>query len=360
MIEAIGKLLEDKFLSDVHIKSGSEVWKRASGDMTRLEELQANDENILDLLTAINAKFKGVDLHAHLKSIATAEKEGDDFSGELSGQRLRGNLSLTDNEKLMVVLRKLSTDIPSLDDLGLPDNYKILIGRANGLCLVTGATGSGKSTTLASTLQYKADTEPGHILTIEDPVEYVLKTKMSLVNQKQVGRDTITFGAGMRSSLRQDPDVVMFGEIRDYETMKTAMDMAETGHLVFGTLHTNGAVSTIERCMSFFPPEEKELARNALANTLVFVISQVLVRKMQEGGGRVMAYEMLINTMSTRQNIAEGKLNQIISTMETGSTEGQVLLHKMLAKYVKEGVVSREDALRAANNPERLKKELKL
>lgn len=356
--------INTKHLSDIHLNEGENIKARINGDVLTINsDCNTRYEAFSKLLSALDMRFAGNDPREMLDErgeSTSGERDGIDFAAFINKVRMRCNLSLSNGRKLYLVMRRLNSVIPELDSLGLPAIYKDLILRGGGgLCLVTGATGSGKSTTLASSLNYINKTLPLHILSLEDPVEYVIKGDKCLVNQKEVGGDVAAYIGGMRSSLRQDPDIVMIGEIRDLTTMRAAMTLAQTGHTVFGTMHTNGAISTIERCISFYPTEEKDLARFELSGVLNLVLSQVLVKR-KDGDGRVMAYEFMIKTSGIRQNIEKGQPHLIKNAMETGSTEGHVLMHQILAKYVKQGVITPQEALSATNDYDRLKKELSL
>lgn len=360
LYETITELTSDNNVSDLHIKSSLKTRIRISGDIV-ISDIKPSEIDITNFMHFVDQRTKERDLHEIIYDIeekSKGELSGYDFACFVNDVRFRGNLSHSDGRKLYLVLRKLNSTIPALDSLNLPPIYKNLISKSNGLCLITGATGSGKSTTLASTLDFIIHNYDKHILTIEDPVEYVLKEGKSSVTQKEVGFDVPSFGAGMRASLRQDPDIVMLGEIRDVVTMKTAMSLSETGHLVFGTLHTNGAVSTVDRCVSFFDPSEKELARHTLGNVLNFVMSQSLAKR-KDGMGRVLAYELMVKTTGIKQSIVDAKNNHIYGAMETGSQDGQVLMHKVLHKYFLDGVITKEEALAAANNYDKMKEILK-
>lgn len=362
LYEIISDLADkDKGFSDIHIKSGFPSRSRINGDILKLDFKSPSDSDITGLMYTIDDRMKEKNLHTELDTIETKSAGktcGYNFSCSINSIRYRGNLSHSNGRKLYLVLRRLSDKIPQLEALGLPTIYKQLITKSNGLCLITGATGSGKSTTLASTLDYIIQNYDKHIETIEDPVEYVLKESRSMVSQKEVGTDVPSFEAAMRDALRQDPDIVMLGEIRDAITMRTAMSMAETGHLVFGTLHTNGAVSTVERCVSFFEAAEKDLARNTLGTVLNFVLSQSLAKR-KDGTGRIMAYELMVKTTGIKQNIMDNKTNLISASMETGSTDGQVMMSSILIDYINRGLITKEEALSATNNYDKLKEKLR-
>lgn len=219
-----------------------------------------------------------------------------------------------------------------------------------GLVLVTGPTGSGKSTTLAAMIDYVNDTKPNHILTIEDPIEFVHESKKSLINQREVHRDTLGFSQALRSALREDPDVILLGEMRDLETIRLALTAAETGHLVFGTLHTSSAAKTVDRIVDVFPGEEKEMVRSMLSESLRAVISQTLLKR--TGGGRIAAHEIMIGTPAIRNLIREGKIAQMYSTIQTGQSQGMQTLDQNLQDLMTQGFITKEEARYRAVNKE--------
>jgi twitching motility protein PilT len=225
-----------------------------------------------------------------------------------------------------------------------------MISVPRGLILVTGPTGSGKSTTLAAMVDYKNKTEYGHILTIEDPIEFVHESYRCLINQREVHRDTLGFNEALRSALREDPDIILVGEMRDLETIRLALTAAETGHLVFGTLHTSSAPKTIDRIIDVFPAGEKSLVRSMLSESLQAVVSQALLKK--SGGGRIAAWEIMIGTPAIRNLIREDKVAQMYSAVQTGSAHGMQTLDQHLAQLVKAGIVSRQEAMTKAKSPE--------
>ena len=221
-----------------------------------------------------------------------------------------------------------------------------------GLVLVTGPTGSGKSTTLAGMVNHCNDNRPDHIITIEDPIEFVHESKRCLVNQREVHRDTLGFSEALRSALREDPDVILVGEMRDLETIRLALTAAETGHLVFGTLHTSSAAKTIDRIVDVFPGEEKDMVRSMLSESLRAVISQTLLKK--NGGGRIAAHEIMIGTPAIRNLIREGKIAQMYSSIQTGGSQGMQTLDQCLTELVAKGQVSKEEARYKAQNKDAL------
>ena len=247
-----------------------------------------------------------------------------------------------------MVLRYITADMPRLDDLGLPEILKDLMMLKRGLILMVGATGSGKSTTIASMINYRNENSSDHIITIEDPIEFVHESKRSLVNQREVHRDTLGFSEALRSALREDPDVVLVGEMRDLETIRLALTAAETGHLVFGTLHTSSAAKTIDRIVDVFPSAEKEMVRTMLSESLRAAISQSLLKRI--GGGRVAAHEIMIGTPAIRNLIREGKIAQMYSAIQTGQKDGMQTLDQCLTELLQKGIVTKEEARFRAQN----------
>src|SRR4029434_8735628 len=247
------------------------------------------------------------------------------------------------------VFRNIPSAILTLDDLAAPKVFKDLCMLPRGLVLVTGPTGSGKSTTLAGMIDYVNVNRPDHIITIEDPIEFVHESKRSLVNQREVHRDTLGFSEALRSALREDPDVVLVGEMRDLETIRLALTAAETGHLVFGTLHTSSAAKTVDRIVDVFPAAEKEMVRSMLSESLRAVISQTLL-KTKDGTGRVAAHEIMIGTPAIRNLIRENKIAQMYSSIQTGQSYGMQTLDQNLQELVKRNVVASPEARVKAMN----------
>ncbi len=273
-----------------------------------------------------------------------------DFSFELPKlARFRVN-AFTQSRGSGGVFRTIPTRIQSLEDLGCPKVFRDMISVPRGLILVTGPTGSGKSTTLAAMIDFKNKTEYGHILTIEDPIEFVHESNRSLINQREVHRDTLGFNEALRSALREDPDVILVGEMRDLETIRLALTAAETGHLVFATLHTSSAPKTIDRIIDVFPAGEKALVRSMLSESLQAVVSQLLLKKI--GGGRIASWEIMVGTPAIRNLIREDKVAQMYSAIQTGSAYGMQTMDQTLLHMLKAGWISRQDAVAKAKNPE--------
>ncbi len=247
------------------------------------------------------------------------------------------------------MFRTIPSRILSLDDLKCPPIFRELADTPRGLILVTGPTGSGKSTTLAAMVDHKNNTEYGHILTIEDPIEFVHESKKCLINQREVHRDTLGFNEALRSALREDPDTILVGELRDLETIRLALTAAETGHLVLGTLHTSSAAKTIDRIVDVFPAAEKDMVRSMLSEGLRAVISQTLMKK--KGGGRIAAHEIMLGTPAIRNLIRENKVAQMYSSIQTGQKDGMQTLEQCLRDLVRRGLIDPAEAKRKANKP---------
>ncbi len=273
-----------------------------------------------------------------------------DFSFEVPGvARFRVN-AFNQNRGAGAVFRTIPSKVLSMEDLGMGEIFKKISDVPRGLVLVTGPTGSGKSTTLAAMLDYINSNKYHHILTVEDPIEFVHESKKCLINQREVHRDTLGFSEALRSALREDPDIILVGEMRDLETIRLALTAAETGHLVFGTLHTTSAAKTIDRVVDVFPAEEKSMVRSMLSESLQSVISQTLLKKI--GGGRVAAHEIMIGTPAIRNLIREDKVAQMYSAIQTGGALGMQTLDACLKGLVAKGLVSRDAAKEKAKTPE--------
>ncbi len=325
--------------SDLHLSAGLPPMIRVDGDVRRVNVPPLDNKTVHGMLYDIMSDKQRKDFEEFLET---------DFSFEIQGlARFRVNV-FNQNRGVGGVFRTIPSTILSLEELGAPDIFKQITERPRGLILVTGPTGSGKSTTLAAMLDYKNDQEFGHILTIEDPIEFVHQSKKCLINQREVHRDTLGFNEALRSALREDPDVILVGEMRDPETIRLALTAAETGHLVFGTLHTSSAAKTIDRIIDVFPAAEKEMVRSMLSESLQCVVSQTLLKKV--GGGRIAAHEIMIGTPAIRNLIRENKIPQMYSAIQTGQSLGMQTLDQCLVELVRKGLVAKQEARYKAAN----------
>ena len=329
--------------SDLHLSAGLPPMIRVDGDIRRINVPEMEHKQVHDMIYDIMSDKQRKDYEEFLET---------DFSFEIPGlARFRVN-AFNHNRGAGGVFRTIPSKILSLEDLGAPKIFQEISEYPRGIVLVTGPTGSGKSTTLAGMVDYKNDTEYGHILTVEDPIEFVHESKKCLVNQREVHRDTLGFNEALRSALREDPDTILVGEMRDLETIRLALSAAETGHLVFGTLHTSSAAKTIDRIVDVFPAAEKSMVRSMLSESLKAVISQTLMKKI--GGGRVAAHEIMIGTPAIRNLIREDKIAQMYSAIQTGMNVGMQTLDQNLKTLLAQGVVSKEEAQRKAAQPDAL------
>jgi len=319
--------------SDLHLSSGLPPMIRVDGDIRRINVPALDHKVVHGLVYDIMNDRQRKDYEEFLEV---------DFSFEIPGlARFRVN-AFNQDRGAAAVFRTIPSKVLTLDDLGCPDIFKEIINVPRGIVLVTGPTGSGKSTTLAAMIDYKNDNEYGHILTIEDPIEFVHQSKKSLINQREVHRDTLGFSEALRSALREDPDIILVGELRDLETIRLALTAAETGHLVFGTLHTSSAAKTIDRIVDVFPGGEKDMVRSMLSESLRSVIAQTLLKKI--GGGRTAAWEIMVGTPAIRNLIREDKVAQMYSAIQTGQAHGMQTLDQHLKELVERGLISRNDA----------------
>jgi twitching motility protein PilT len=329
--------------SDLHLSAGLPPMIRVDGDIRRINVPEMDHKQVHDMIYDIMSDKQRKDYEEFWET---------DFSFEIPGlARFRVN-AFNHNRGAGGVFRTIPSKILSLDDLGAPKIFEEISEYPRGIVLVTGPTGSGKSTTLAAMVDYKNDTEYGHILTVEDPIEFVHESKKCLVNQREVHRDTLGFNEALRSALREDPDTILVGEMRDLETIRLALSAAETGHLVFGTLHTSSAAKTIDRIVDVFPAAEKSMVRSMLSESLKAVISQTLLKKI--GGGRVAAHEIMIGTPAIRNLIREDKVAQMYSAIQTGQNVGMQTLDQNLKGMLAQGLVSKEEAQRKAAQPDTL------
>ena len=331
--------------SDVHLTAGSHPAVRVHGHIELLNEfgeLQPDDVRQLLYRITTTEQQKKLEIDRQL-----------DFAYGLRGKaRFRVN-TYYQRESLAAAFRLIPTDIKSLEDLGLPGTLHELATKPRGLVLFTGPTGSGKSTSLAALIDEINRSRTDHIITIEDPIEFLHSHKRCIVNQREVGQDAVGFAAALRGALRQDPDVILLGEMRDLETIATALTAAETGHLVFATLHTQSAPSTIDRIIDVFPAAQQDQVRMQLANTLQGIVTQTLMPK-SDGSGRVVALEILFLDDAIRNLIRQGKIEQVYSYMQTGTRRGMQTMEQSLLELVQKRVVTVLDALARSSRPEAL------
>ncbi len=325
--------------SDLHLSAGLPPMIRVDGDVRRINVPSLDHKDVHDMVYDIMNDKQRKDFEEFLEC---------DFSFEVPKlARFRVN-AFNQNRGAGAVFRTIPSEILSLEQLNAPAIFKDISDYPRGVVLVTGPTGSGKSTTLAAMVNHKNESEYGHILTVEDPIEFVHESKKCLINQREVHRDTLGFNEALRSALREDPDVILVGEMRDLETIRLALSAAETGHLVFGTLHTSSAAKTIDRVVDVFPAEEKDMVRAMLSESLRAVISQTLLKK--NGGGRVAAHEIMIGTPAIRNLIRENKIAQMYSAIQTGQQYGMQTLDQNLQEMVQKNLVNRNEARSKAAN----------
>lgn len=326
--------------SDLHLSSGMPPMIRVHGDMRKINLPELDHSQVHEMV---------YDIMNDGQRKAYEEKLECDFSFEIPNlARFRVN-AYNQQRGAGAVFRTIPTKILTLEELTAPAIFKEIADTPRGIVLVTGPTGSGKSTTLAAMVDYINETQMGHILTVEDPIEFVHTSKKSLVNQREVGPHTLSFDNALRSALREDPDVILVGEMRDLETIRLALTAAETGHLVFGTLHTSSAAKTIDRIVDVFPAAEKEMVRSMLSESLRAVISQTLCKTKDEQG-RVAAHEIMIGTPAIRNLIRENKVAQMYSAIQTGQNLGMQTLDQNLLDLVRRNVISAAEARSKAAN----------
>jgi len=327
--------------SDLHLSSGLPPMIRVDGDVRRVNLPPLEHKEVHALVYDIMNDRQRKDYEEFLET---------DFSFEVPGvARFRVN-AFNQNRGAAAVFRTIPSKVLTLDDLGMGQIFRDITMKPRGLVLVTGPTGSGKSTSLAAMLDYINENRYLHVLTIEDPIEFVHESKKCLINQREVHRDTHGFNEALRSALREDPDVILVGEMRDMETISLALTAAETGHLVFGTLHTSSAAKTIDRVVDVFPGSEKSMVRAMLSESLQAVISQTLLKRV--GGGRVAAHEIMIGTPAIRNLIREDKVAQMYSAIQTGASSGMQTLDQALSDLVARRVITRDTARERAVRPE--------
>lgn len=327
--------------SDLHLSAGLPPMIRVDGDVRRINLPPMEHKQVHGLIYEIMNDKQRKDFEEFLET---------DFSFEVPGvARFRVN-AFNQNRGAGAVFRTIPSKVLSMEELGMGQVFRDVSMVPRGLVLVTGPTGSGKSTTLAAMMDYINDNKYEHVLTIEDPIEFVHESKKCLVNQREVHRDTHGFNEALRSALREDPDIILVGELRDLETIRLAMTAAETGHLVFGTLHTTSAAKTIDRIIDVFPAEEKSMVRSMLSESLQAVVAQTLLKK--AGGGRVAAHEIMIGTSAIRNLIREDKVAQMYSAIQTGGSFGMQTMDQCLSELIDKRLISREIAREKARFPE--------
>ena len=339
-IDGLFKMLKEQGASDLHLSTGSAPLFRINGDLVQSKFKPLSHEETKSILFEILSE----------KQRSSFEEKRDlDFAYEIQGlARFRGNL-LMQYRGIAAVFRIIPNKILTADDLGLPEGVRKLTHLKKGMVLVTGPTGSGKSTTLAAMIDLVNSTRQDHIITLEDPLEFIHPNKMSLINQRQIGEHTEGFDSALRAALREDPDVILVGEMRDLETIKLAISAAETGHLVFGTLHTNTAPKTIDRIIDVFPTDQQMQIRAMLSESLKGVICQQLVKK-ADGSGRTAALEIMLGTPAVANLIRESKTFQIPSVMQTAKRDGMQLMDQHLLDLLKTRMISPEEAYRSAQD----------
>ncbi len=343
-IDKLLRIMVDKKASDLHLAVGSPPLIRVDGDLERLKWRTLTEEEYESLLVPI----------APEKPLRDWRETGDTDFAYAMGQIARFRVNMFRQEHGSgAVLRMIPPRVLAIEELGLPQLVANVARIARGLILVTGPTGSGKSTTLAALLDWINRTRASHIITIEDPVEFIHQPNKSVISHRELGFDTPTFAGALKAALREDPDVVLVGELRDLETMSMALQAAETGLLVFGTLHTNSAAKAVDRLIDSFPAEEQEQVRTVLAEVLKGVVAQVLLRK--KGGGRVAAFEVLRGSSALSNNIREGKTAMISTLIQTGRNAGMIGMDQSLADHVVAGTVDPDEAFEKALDKDQFK-----
>ena len=327
--------------SDLHLTAGMPPLIRVDGDIRKINAPVLGHKEVHALMYEIMTDKQRKNYEEFLET---------DFSFEVPGlARFRVN-AFNQNRGAAAVFRTIPSEVLTMEKLGMGPVFRNICEYPRGLVVVTGPTGSGKSTTLAAMIDYINDTRHEHLLTIEDPIEFVHESKKCLVNQREVHRDTLGFNEALRSALREDPDIILVGELRDLETIRLALTAAETGHLVFATLHTTSAAKTIDRMIDVFPAAEKTMVRSMLSESLQGVISQTLLKRV--GGGRIAAHEIMLGTPAIRNLIREDKVAQMYSAIQTGASAGMKTLDQCLKELLQQGLITREDAKARAKQPD--------
>jgi len=337
--------------SDLHLKAGQPPMMRMRGEIVRMDMRPLSNEDMERLLLPLlNPKQKKI----------LDEEGGVDYSYVVGQDECRFRVSLfRQRGRLSLISRRVNTSIPTFEKLGLPATIGSLCNFPEGLVILAGVTGSGKSTTIASMLDYIASREPLHILTVEDPIEFTFVDKKSYFNQREIGLDCIGWHKALKDAVRQDPDVILVGELRDIETFEAAIHAAETGHLVFGTIHAASAATTINRILDLFPPEKHGAIRQALANNLKAIVAQKLLKSIKPGVGRVPTNEIMIVNPIVRKLISEGRDSSLLDAIRMGYQEGMVDFTENLRQLVDRGDIDKATALEVAPNPEQLKMAMK-
>lgn len=344
-IDAFFKLMHEQGASDLHLGAGKPPALRILGDIERIKYKDFTNDELRAMLYEITPEAK----------IKAFEETGDiDFGYEIANlARYRANLFMH-KDGIGAVFREIPSEILTCEQLGLPAVISKLSGLPRGLVIVTGPTGSGKSTTLAAIIDEANATRKDHIITIEDPIEFVHKSQGCIVSHREVGTHTHSFSAALRGALREDPDIILVGEMRDLETIRLAIEAASTGHLVFSTLHTSSALKTVDRIIEVFPADEQGQVRSTLADSIRAVISQVLFRRIDRPE-LIVAQEIMIGTVAVRNLIREGKTYQIASSIQTGRRYGMMLLDDAIMDLFSRGIISVDDAYNKANEKQRFR-----
>lgn len=345
------QLAAQKNASDLHLVVGLSPVLRLDGQLLDINEV-IKDGNFSALSTQDLESFLNQLLNREQKELFLSKRDLD-LSHQIENYRYRINLSF-EKGNINIVARVIDEHVPSLEEVGLPPVVTELLSLPQGFILITGPTGCGKSTTLASMINYINSARQAKIITLEDPIEYIFKPDKCIISQRQLGSDMISFASGLKHVLRQDPNVIMVGEMRDLETIAAAVTLAETGHLVLATLHTYGAAQTVDRIIDIFPPHQQGQIKSQLAGVLTAVISQRLLEK--RTGGRIAAREILINNEAVANLIREGKIAQIASTIETHSAVGMMTLDRSIKQLYQAGEIEREMALLHISDPQILDK----
>jgi len=332
MLEKIVNYATKVKLSDIHIHSDEPIAVRLHGEI----HIQKDDFITREMVETFLDSILDDKQKAHFE-----EQRDVDLAIEGGDLRFRVNAYNTMRGPAMV-LRKIESTIPDIEQMNLPPAVMDVTTQKNGLVLITGPTGSGKSTTLAAIVNRINETRKENIITIEDPIEFIHHTKTALISQREVGRDAFSFASALKAVLREDPDVILLGEMRDLETVSLALTAAETGHLVFGTLHTNGAPNSINRILDVFPSEQQAQARSQLSQSVRLIVTQRLLRK-ADGSGRVAAFEVMVGNIAVANLIREGKIFQIEQAMQTGKSQGMLLMKDSIEKLIESGIVRKED-----------------